>query len=80
MLYTYKQIREITIVFVVLDSQNWLVYIDEMPAINSQGKTPNEALKRVLGELNAYDTVHHQGQPMPSNKFKFRVSRVETNL
>ena len=48
-------VQEVTVFFLMLGPEEWMVYVEEMPAINSSGSSAAQALGGLLRELRRYD-------------------------
>ena len=48
-------VQEVTVLFLMLGPEEWMAYVEEMPAINSSSSSAAQALSGLLSELKQYD-------------------------
>lgn len=49
-------VQEVTVLFLMIGPDEWVVYVEEMPALNSSGSSAAQALGELLRELRKYDS------------------------
>jgi hypothetical protein len=49
-------VQEVTVFFLMTGPEEWMVYVEEMPAVNSSGSSAAQALGELLRELRHYDS------------------------
>jgi hypothetical protein len=49
-------VQEVTVFFILTEPEEWVAYVEEMPAVNSAGSSAAGALAGLQRELKQYDT------------------------
>ncbi len=73
-----EKVKEITVVFLRIDSDDWVAYLKDMPQLQGRGKQAKEAFCKLHGALEQYHQQRYplQIQPLYQYTFHYRVAAL----
>lgn len=66
-----ERVKEITIVFLRVDSDDWFAYLEHMPGLLARGKQAQEAFHKLHGALEQYDQQRYPAEIQPQYRYTF---------
>jgi len=66
-----RKVKEVTIVFLRIDSDDWFAYLEEMPKLQARGKQAKEAFCKLYGALEQDDQPRHPPEIQPLHRYTF---------
>ena len=73
-----EQVKEITVVLLRIDSDDWFAYLEKMPGLHARGKQAKEAFHKLYGALEQYGRQRYPAevQPLYRYTFHYRVASI----
>jgi hypothetical protein len=70
--------KEITVVFLRIDSDDWFAYLEESPRLHARGNQAKQAFFRLRSALEQYALQRYslQNQPRYRYTFQYRVTSI----
>jgi hypothetical protein len=70
--WAMANMKEITVVFLRIDSDDWFAYLEESPRLHARGKQAKQAFFRLHSALEQYDQQRYPLQNQPRYRYTFQ--------
>ena len=73
-----RKIKEVTVVFLRIDPDDWFAYLEEMPQLQARGNQAKQAFCKLHDALEQYDQQRYPPgiEPLYRYSFHYRVATI----